>query len=209
MSVTLARTSATRPQRLTRPGRSVRRLLPPSFHLAVPSNLPKQIRPHHRRGLLIPVRSSHNPCQTIPNIDCRWLTSFIFAAEAYDANNCFLDAPPGITCGRKRANEAFIFLALYVPPTITADPPYLSMVQLTNTVSSLSSACSSKAPVSGPTARNTPRPRRTRRTVLAVLRSMAPLSLPRLREPSKSPSMYMDEPVSGLCCLSIHFAVAI
>lgn len=43
-----------------------------------------------------------------------WLTSFIFAAQDYNKNNCFLNAPPFVSCGRKRANEAFIFLALYV-----------------------------------------------------------------------------------------------
>lgn len=43
-----------------------------------------------------------------------WLTSFIFAAQDYNTNNCFLNAPPFVACGRKRANEAFIFLALYV-----------------------------------------------------------------------------------------------
>lgn len=67
------------------------------------------------------MRPLRGPCQTIPNIGYRWLTAFIFAAEAYNAHACFLEAPPGITCGRKRANEAFIFLALYVPPTIPAN----------------------------------------------------------------------------------------
>ncbi|BCS30527.1 uncharacterized protein APUU_80830A [Aspergillus puulaauensis] len=40
-----------------------------------------------------------------------WLTSFIFAAQDYNKNNCFLNSPPFVSCGRKRANEAFIFLA--------------------------------------------------------------------------------------------------
>lgn len=51
-----------------------------------------------------------------------WLTSFIFAAQDYNEHSCFFDAPPGVGCSRKKANEAFIFLALYVcfsifPPT--------------------------------------------------------------------------------------------
>ncbi|PYH97483.1 hypothetical protein BO71DRAFT_318317 [Aspergillus ellipticus CBS 707.79] len=40
-----------------------------------------------------------------------WLTSFIFAAQDYNWHNCFFDSPPGISCSKKKANEAFIFLA--------------------------------------------------------------------------------------------------
>ncbi|KAL2868958.1 uncharacterized protein BJX67DRAFT_379450 [Aspergillus lucknowensis] len=40
-----------------------------------------------------------------------WLTAFIFAAQDYNENDCFLYAPPFRSCGRKKANEAFIFLA--------------------------------------------------------------------------------------------------
>lgn len=45
-----------------------------------------------------------------------WLTAFIFAAQDYNEHSCYFNAPPGVTCGRKKANEAFIFLALYVFP---------------------------------------------------------------------------------------------
>ncbi|KAJ5979715.1 hypothetical protein N7481_007013 [Penicillium waksmanii] len=40
-----------------------------------------------------------------------WLTAFIFAAQDYNQNSCYLSSPPGVTCGRKKANESFIFLA--------------------------------------------------------------------------------------------------
>ncbi|KAL3448324.1 membrane-associating domain-containing protein [Aspergillus insuetus] len=40
-----------------------------------------------------------------------WLTAFIFAAQDYNQNNCFFRSPPFMRCSRKRANEAFIFLA--------------------------------------------------------------------------------------------------
>ncbi|KAJ5101286.1 hypothetical protein NUU61_003508 [Penicillium alfredii] len=40
-----------------------------------------------------------------------WLTAFIFAAQDYSWHACFFNAPPGVTCSRKKANEAFIFLA--------------------------------------------------------------------------------------------------
>lgn len=40
-----------------------------------------------------------------------WLTSFIFAAQDYNWHDCALNAPPGMSCSRKYANEAFIFLA--------------------------------------------------------------------------------------------------
>ncbi|OOQ83536.1 hypothetical protein PEBR_35407 [Penicillium brasilianum] len=43
-----------------------------------------------------------------------WLTAFIFAAQDYNEHSCYFNAPPGISCSRKKANEAFIFLALYV-----------------------------------------------------------------------------------------------
>ncbi|KAJ5826120.1 hypothetical protein N7474_003258 [Penicillium riverlandense] len=40
-----------------------------------------------------------------------WLTSFIFAALDYSQGDCFLNSPPNLGCSRKKANEAFIFLA--------------------------------------------------------------------------------------------------
>ncbi|KAJ5486834.1 hypothetical protein N7530_001134 [Penicillium desertorum] len=40
-----------------------------------------------------------------------WLTAFIFAAQDYSGSRCYLSIPAGIDCKRKRANEAFIFLA--------------------------------------------------------------------------------------------------
>ncbi|KAJ5152622.1 uncharacterized protein N7482_009100 [Penicillium canariense] len=40
-----------------------------------------------------------------------WLTAFIFAAQDYNEHSCYFNAPPGIPCGRKKANESFIFLA--------------------------------------------------------------------------------------------------
>ncbi|CEL02211.1 hypothetical protein ASPCAL03383 [Aspergillus calidoustus] len=40
-----------------------------------------------------------------------WLTAFIFAAQDYNQHNCYFRAPPFMGCSRKRANEAFIFLA--------------------------------------------------------------------------------------------------
>ncbi|KAJ5886016.1 uncharacterized protein N7473_008690 [Penicillium subrubescens] len=40
-----------------------------------------------------------------------WLTAFIFAAQDYNQHSCYFNAPPGITCSRKKANESFIFLA--------------------------------------------------------------------------------------------------
>ncbi|KAJ5949807.1 hypothetical protein N7454_001391 [Penicillium verhagenii] len=42
-----------------------------------------------------------------------WLTAFVFAAQDYNWHSCYFHSPPGVTCQRKRANEAFIFLALY------------------------------------------------------------------------------------------------
>lgn len=40
-----------------------------------------------------------------------WLTAFIFAAQDYNQHSCYFSSPPGVTCGRKKANESFIFLA--------------------------------------------------------------------------------------------------
>ncbi|KAB8206602.1 Membrane-associating domain protein [Aspergillus parasiticus SU-1] len=39
-----------------------------------------------------------------------WLAGFIFAAVDYNQNNCHANAPPGVVCSVKWANEAFIFL---------------------------------------------------------------------------------------------------
>ncbi|KAB8233853.1 hypothetical protein ETB97_011942 [Aspergillus alliaceus] len=39
-----------------------------------------------------------------------WLTAFIFAAQDYNRHDCRFNAPPGISCSKKKANEAFIFL---------------------------------------------------------------------------------------------------
>lgn len=56
----------------------------------------------------------------ISQTDCqRWITSFIFSAQDYNWRNCFLNAPPGVNCSIKHANEAFIFLSLYVTPPKT------------------------------------------------------------------------------------------
>ncbi|KAJ5188972.1 hypothetical protein N7491_005294 [Penicillium cf. griseofulvum] len=40
-----------------------------------------------------------------------WLTAFIFAAQDYSTSRCYYAIPAGLGCKRKRANEAFIFLA--------------------------------------------------------------------------------------------------
>ncbi|KAF7713963.1 Uncharacterized protein PECH_000750 [Penicillium ucsense] len=40
-----------------------------------------------------------------------WLTAFIFAAEDYNRKACYVNSPPGFSCNKKYANEAFIFLA--------------------------------------------------------------------------------------------------
>ncbi|CAI7632296.1 unnamed protein product [Penicillium manginii] len=40
-----------------------------------------------------------------------WLTAFIFAAQDYSQHSCNFSSPFGVTCGRKKANESFIFLA--------------------------------------------------------------------------------------------------
>ncbi|KAJ5885467.1 hypothetical protein N7495_009977 [Penicillium taxi] len=40
-----------------------------------------------------------------------WLTAFIFSAQDYNEFSCGADAPPGIKCSIKYANESFIFLA--------------------------------------------------------------------------------------------------
>jgi hypothetical protein len=42
-----------------------------------------------------------------------WLTAFIFAAQDYNWHLCYFHAPAGIPCGRKYANEAFMFLAFF------------------------------------------------------------------------------------------------
>lgn len=107
--------------KLTEAGRYLRRLLPPRFHFAIPPDLPEQVCLGYRRCVLVPVRLQYHPSQTISNMYCRWLTSFIFAAQDYNLNNCFFEAPPGISCSRKKANEAFIFLALYV---LTSPSPH-------------------------------------------------------------------------------------
>ncbi|PKY05739.1 hypothetical protein P168DRAFT_326065 [Aspergillus campestris IBT 28561] len=39
-----------------------------------------------------------------------WLTAFIFAAQDYNRDDCFLNAPPHHSCAKKKANESFIFL---------------------------------------------------------------------------------------------------
>ncbi|KAJ5974830.1 hypothetical protein N7481_008537 [Penicillium waksmanii] len=39
-----------------------------------------------------------------------WLAAFIFSAVDYNQNNCNANAPPGVACSKKWANEAFIFL---------------------------------------------------------------------------------------------------
>lgn len=43
---------------------------------------------------------------------CRWLTTFIFAAQDYNLNNCKLASPVGVSCAVKKANEAFMFITL-------------------------------------------------------------------------------------------------
>ncbi|CAI7617107.1 unnamed protein product [Penicillium glandicola] len=40
-----------------------------------------------------------------------WLTAFIFSAQDYSTRRCYFAIPAGLNCRRKRANEAFIFLA--------------------------------------------------------------------------------------------------
>lgn len=58
---------------------------------------------------------------------CSWLTAFIFSAQDYNWHSCYANAPPGMACSRKKANESFIFLALYVlPPRPGLLPPYLA-----------------------------------------------------------------------------------
>ncbi|KAJ5118291.1 uncharacterized protein N7443_007220 [Penicillium atrosanguineum] len=42
-----------------------------------------------------------------------WLTAFIFAAQDYNWHLCYFHSPAGIPCGRKYANEAFMFLAFF------------------------------------------------------------------------------------------------
>lgn len=42
----------------------------------------------------------------------RWLTTFIFAAQDYNLNDCKLGFPRGISCAVKKANESFMFITL-------------------------------------------------------------------------------------------------
>jgi len=43
-----------------------------------------------------------------------WLTSFIFMAEDYDhTDSCDFVSPPFISCSKKRAAQAFTFLAFF------------------------------------------------------------------------------------------------
>lgn len=46
---------------------------------------------------------------------CRWLTTFIFAAQDYNLNNCKLGSPLGVSCATKKANESFMFITLWGP----------------------------------------------------------------------------------------------
>ncbi|KAJ5128132.1 hypothetical protein N7448_008911 [Penicillium atrosanguineum] len=39
-----------------------------------------------------------------------WLAAFIFSAVDYNQHNCHANAPPGVSCSKKWANEAFVFL---------------------------------------------------------------------------------------------------
>jgi hypothetical protein len=39
-----------------------------------------------------------------------WLTTFIFAAQDYNLNNCKLASPLGVSCAVKKANESFMFI---------------------------------------------------------------------------------------------------
>ncbi|KAI9926137.1 hypothetical protein ASPWEDRAFT_622364 [Aspergillus wentii DTO 134E9] len=39
-----------------------------------------------------------------------WLTAFIFAAQDYNWHSCFVNSPFGLSCSKKKANEAFMFL---------------------------------------------------------------------------------------------------
>lgn len=100
-----------------------------------------------------------------------WLTAFIFAAQDYNWHSCYANAPPGLSCSRKKANESFVFLSLYVfhpmPHTF-----FLYLKTLADSIwrlaSSPSSAFSSKSSPSGRTGMRTPLGRRT--TVLPRLR---------------------------------------
>lgn len=58
-------------------------------------------------------------CRLWLTIDRRWIVAFAFAANDYNTGNCHANAPPGIPCSKKWANEAFIFLALCVNNTPT------------------------------------------------------------------------------------------
>jgi hypothetical protein len=44
------------------------------------------------------------------------LTSFIFQSQDYDFGFCELANPPGVSCSKKHAAQAFTFLVLYVSP---------------------------------------------------------------------------------------------
>lgn len=79
----------------------------------------------------------------------RWLTAFIFAAQDYNWHSCSANAPPGLECSRKKANESFIFLSLYVH----GHSGWIRV--LMRTVSLPSSACFSRSSHSGPTATST------------------------------------------------------
>ncbi|CAG8075160.1 unnamed protein product [Penicillium salamii] len=97
-----------------------------------------------------------------------WLTSFIFSAQDYSTRACYFTSPSGVGCTRKKANEAFIFLALYVSFLYGNYP-----VSDRSTVSSPSSACSLKLLPSGPIAKKTPTPPTS---LLSPTRRPAPVS---------------------------------
>lgn len=107
-----------------------------------------------------------------------WLTAFIFAAQDYNRHDCYLNAPPGLSCSKKKANEAFIFLTLYVlPPPLRVCPHHLGEKRaLTELASSPSSACSSRSRICGPTRASTRR-RPARSMALTVVRPMRPHKL--------------------------------
>lgn len=101
---------------LTSLGRLLGCLLYSSIHLPLPPIILKQNGHPGRYRVLLPVRCLALPCNSIQSLTPlgRWLTAFIFAAQDYNWHSCYFDSPPGVSCRRKRANEAFIFLALYV-----------------------------------------------------------------------------------------------
>lgn len=120
-------------------------------------------------------------------IMCRWLTAFIFSAQDYNWHSCYANAPPGMACSRKKANESFIFLTLYV-----LSPPFSQElfclcfvwmcegVWLTRSASLLSSACSSKCSRSGHTVRRTAPALLMKRTGMLRPRRLRCLVLPNL-----------------------------